>query len=161
MLKVEEFVQVEGAWAVAFRPDLPSRPPLRKGLELRSGMRSWTVTEVHEAPAGLVACRLEGPDRITIGLFLRPADEAMESIEFAAYMRLLIRLSRAFRHIDLPGLAGKLRAMRSATDISQQDALFLQALEQNALIGGSLVQGGATVAQLDQAAGLFDLVEEL
>lgn len=157
MLRVSEVLFVEReprGWAVAFEPDGAHPGALRVGQVLVSGMRRWTVAEVHDAPRGLVAGRLAGDHPLTRGLLVRPVEERMGDAEFKAGARLLVRLARAFRSVDLDGMIARVSELPDRT--SPANAAVARA----ALLGKHLVESGPTDADLTAAARAFNIDDE-
>lgn len=152
MLKVAElfFVEHLGAWAVALLPSDPAIA-LKLGDRLLAGMRSWTVGELHPAPAGLIGARLDGAERLTVGLILRRAGDPMSDAEYRASATLLVRLARAARAVDLDGLIDRIAAEADSDAVSPAHA----ALARTAIMTKHLIDHGAN------GDTLFLLAEEL
>lgn len=160
MFRVEElfFIEREHAWAVALVSDIPGKQ-LTLGMTLVSGMRRWQVTELHAAPAGLLGARLDGPDPITRGLFMRSADEGMGNSEYQASAVFLVRIARACRRtVDLEGVIAYVKARRETGTISEVEA---RAVAKTAVLVRHLVDHGASAEELDAAATALNLKDEV
>ena len=151
MYRVQALDLVDGhGVAVMLEPDTPGRPPLTVGTVLLGGMRRWRVDEVFttEASEGRVAVRLSGPQPLTWGLILRPEGEPMGQAEYLAAARVLVRLARAFRHVDLHGIA----QVHARLHLEGKVAADRDGVVKTALMGIQLVDGGATDDELAAAA---------
>jgi hypothetical protein len=160
LFRVEElfFVERDGAWAVALRPDLKGAK-LAVGMTLVAGLRRWTVSELHPAPAGLEGARLDGAEQLTRGLILRPSTEPMGDAEYKAAAVFLVRVARACRRtVDLEGVLANITSRRVAGAIGEAEA---RAVAKTAVLVRHLVDHGATGEELDQAAAALDLKEEM
>lgn len=155
MYRVNQVAFVEGTVAVALEHDRAG-PVLAVGSELIAGTRRWKVTQVTETGvSGQVAAKLEGPS-VTIGLVLRLSTESMGLYELEGAARLLVRLARAFRAIDLEGVV---KWYESISDVPiTPDAI---AVVKTALFAKLLVNGGATKEELDEAAKALGINDEL
>ena len=160
MFRVVElyFVEHENAWAAALGSNRPDQK-LEKGMMLVAGMRRWEVTEVHEAPAGLHAGRLEGAHRLTKGLVLRPTSEALGEEEYVASCRLLVQLAYGMRAVDLPGLLAALAAARAAD--ADKVGPHVRAAAKLAVLVQHVVEHGPTDAELNATARELGISEQV
>jgi hypothetical protein len=157
VLRVSEvlFIERSASWAVALEADGPEQR-LEVGQVLVHGSYRWRVAEVHEAPNGLLAGRLDGVRALTRGLIVRPADEPMGDAEFRASMVLLVRLFRALRDVDLDGLVARLAETRSKDSSSP-----LIPLAKSAVLAKHVQEHGASLTDLDAAARVLGIGDEL